>query len=256
MDTDKLIATGLNEHQALAYALLIEKGEITPPAAAKSLNLSRTNTYKVLDRLIEIGLATRVKRSNALVYMPTNPSSLSHLAAESRNTATKREQAVREVMSELIAKYRGHTDQPNITAVTGRAAVAEAYRNQITQSEDIHFLRSTSDIPTMGFDAMSTIRSEPERHGVKRYGITPDKSTQPSKESALTRTWMRGEDYTAPVEWSVSGENLLIVVFGDEPHAITIESPIVADSFKQLWRILNTCLQAMPYYSQLPRSEK
>lgn len=253
MDTTKLIAAGLSEHQALAYALLLEQGEISPPVAAKELKLSRTNTYKVFDRLIEMGLATRVEKAKRFAYLPSNPSSLTRLAAESRNEVMRQEQAVRDVINELTAKYRQHTDQPDIKIVTGKSAVADAYRSQIKEGECIYFLRSTSDIATMGFDNMSAIRSEPERHGIERFGITPDQSTKPSRESALNRTWVRGEDYTAPVEWSVSGENLMIVIFGDEPHAITIENPLVANGFRQIWHLLNDCLRSMPYYSKLPR---
>jgi predicted transcriptional regulator len=254
MDTDKLIATGLNEQQALAYALLIEAGEITPPEAAKKLNLTRSNTYKVLDRLVELGLANRTEKSKKLTYFPTNPSALTRLAAEQRNIATTRENAVQEVMSELISKYRTHTDQPNIEVVTGRNAVAAAYRAQIKQSATIYFLRSAADIASMSYETMHSIRVEPSRFNIERYGITPDNSTKPGRDTTLERTWVRGEDYDAPVEWSVAGESLLIVLFGDEPHAITIESPIVADAFRQIWQILNNCLRMMPYYKDLPRN--
>jgi len=250
---DKLIATGLNKQQAATYALLIESGELTPPTAAKKLHLSRSNTYKILDKLIELGLARKSEKNKKFRYSPTNPTALARLAAKQRNIATAREAAVQEVITQLTSKYREHTDQPDVTVVTGRSAVADAYRLQIQQKAPIYFLRSTADIATMGFDTMHKVRTEPERHNIKRHGITPDKSTKPSHESNLERTWIRGEDYVAPVEWSVAGENLLIVIFGDEPHAITIENQFVAEAFLQVWHILNTCLRAMPYYSKLPR---
>lgn len=254
MDIDKLVATGLNEQQALAYALLIEVGQLTPPIASQKLGLSRTNTYKVLDRLVELGLARRTDESKKLTYFPTNPSALTHLAAEQRNIATNRENAVQEVMSELLSKYRTHTDQPNIKIVTGRNAVANAYRAQIKQSATIYFLRSSADIASMSYETMHAIRTEPSRFGIERFGITPDTSTKPGRDTTLERTWVKGEDYDAPVEWSVAGESLLIVLFGDELHAITIESPVVAEAFRQIWRVLNNCLKAMPYYKDLPRN--
>lgn len=249
----QLIATGLNAQQAAAYALLIEKGGITPPEAADELGLSRSNAYKVLDRLVELGLADRREDAKKLMYSPTNPTSLARLAAEQRNLATARENAVHEVINNLMSKYREHTDQPSVHVVTGRKAVADAYRIQIKQNAAIYFLRSPADIATMSFDTMHTIRTEPERFNIMRHGITPDLHTKPSRDSNLNRTWMRGEDYTAPVEWSVSGESLLIVIFGEEPHAITIENPTVADAFRQMWHLLNNCLRAMPYYGNLPR---
>ncbi|MCA9881585.1 MAG: hypothetical protein KC708_01385, partial [Anaerolineae bacterium] len=89
--------------------------------------------------------------------------------------------------------------------------------------------------------------------------ITPDMSTTPvnpeiDTRSNLERTWIKNEDYNAPVEWSVSGSTLLIVLFGTEPHAITITNPMIAGAFLQIWKLLNNTLKAMPYYKQLPRA--
>jgi predicted transcriptional regulator len=255
MSPEKLITVGLNEQQATAYALLIESGELNPPIAAKKLDLTRSNAYKVLDRLVELGLASKSEKNKKFTYLPTNPTALAKLAAEQRNIATAREAAVQQVIAELITKYREHTDQPDVKVVTGRQAVADAYRLQIRQKSPIYFLKSTADIATMGFETMQNIRTEPERHNIKRHGITPDKSTKSGSDSKLGRTWIRGEDYTAPVEWSVAGESLLIVLFGSEPHAITIENPLIAEAFRQIWRVLQQCLTAMPYYGKMPRSE-
>ncbi len=260
MDINNLITAGLNEQQALAYALLLESGEMSPADAAKKLNITRTNAYKVLDKLVEMGLAVKKDVRKKYVYYPDNPQALSRLVAEQRNIATAREEAVRSIIGELMARYRTHTDQPDVHTVTGREAVANAYRDQVLQKEPIYFLRSRMDIPIMGFEKMHEIRTLPSRFNLDRHGITPDLSTgttsnkAPDKRSSLTRTWVKQEDYSAPVEWSVSGSNLLIVLFSDEPHAITIDNPLIAESFRQIWQIMNDCLQAMPYYKDLPRS--
>lgn len=259
MDIEQqLITAGLNESQASAYLLLLEKARINPPQAAKELKITRTNAYKVLDRLTEIGLARRLEENKKFVYEPANPMALSNLVAEQRNAASVREDAVRSVLNELLAKYHTHSEQPSVEVATGKDAVIAAYRQQILQLEPIYFIRSRSDIPVMGYDALHEIRVMPARHNVDRFGITPDLSTgvtssNGDERSNLTRTWVRQEDYEAPVEWSVSGSSLLIVLFGSEPHAVTITNPIITDAFKQVWQLLDSCLRAMPYYKDLPR---
>jgi predicted transcriptional regulator len=255
-----LIATGLNEPQAQAYAFLLEKGSATPPQVAKHLQLTRTNAYKVLDRLTELGLARKEEVKKKFTYLPDNPMALANLVAEQRNLATAREEAVKQVLGNLLEKYYTHEEQPTVSVVTGREAVAEAYRQQIRLLQPLYFIRSRSDIPVMGFDTMHEIRVMPARHNVKRWGITPDLNTGPVNpegdvRSNLTRTWVRQEDYTAPVEWSVSGQTLLIVLFGAEPHAITITNPMIAEAFKQLWHMINTMVQTMPYFKDLPRTK-
>lgn len=261
MDTKNLIATGLSDLQAKAYLLLLEEGEITPPKLAGRLNISRTNAYKVLDKLSELRLAVRSDSDKKISFEPGNPLALSNLAAEQRNLATAQEEAVKSVLSSLMTQFYSHSEQPLASVVSGKEAVIDAYRQQINQLEPIYFIRSRSDIVSMGFDTMHDIRITPSRHGIKRHGITPDITTTPinpqsDERSNLDRTWMKLEDYDAPVEWSISGSTLLIVVFGNEPHAVTIANPLIAGAFKQLWRLLNNCLKSMDYYGELPRINK
>lgn len=256
MKPSDLIATGLNAVQAQAYALLIERGSVSPPQLAESLKLSRSNAYKVLDQLVGLRLAKRKEVKKKYIYFPDNPMALTDLVAEQRNIATVRENAVKGVLKNLLAAYHSHTEQPAVQVVTGRDKVVDAYRQQIMQLEPIYFIRSRADIPIMGFDVMHEVRTMPANHDVRRYGITPSFGSggaysEGDKRSNLKRTWVRQQDYDAPVEWSISGSSLLIVLFGDEPHAITITNPLIADAFLQLWRMLDSCLRAMSYYSDL-----
>lgn len=259
VDTSKLIAVGLTEQQANTYALLIEKGVISPPDAAIKLNLTRSNTYKILDRLVDMGIAVKTEKRKKFVYYPANPLTISNLVVEQRNIAAKQEEAFNEILGELLAKYHAQTEQPSVKLVSGRTSVANAYRSQISLQQDIYFIRSRADLPVMGFETMHEIRTMPTRNKNKRFGITPDlkDGTTLIKEgdikSSLQRTWVKQEDYDAPVEWSVSGSTLLIILFGAEPHAITIDNPLIADAFRQIWHLLNVCLQSMPHYKDLPR---
>lgn len=261
MLANDLVATGLNATQAEAYVLLLKHGSISPPLLAKELKLTRSNAYKVLDQLTELGLVRREDSKKKFVYYPDNPLALTNLVAEQRNIATAREEAVKRIMNDLLATYHKHTEQPDLKVVTGHDEVVEAYHAQIRLLKPVYFIRSRADIAAIGFDDMHEIRVKPQRHGLKRYGITPDLATGPvnpesDKRSGLDRTWVKNEDYNAPVEWSVSGSTLLIVLFGAEPHAITITNPVIAEAFLQIWKILNATLKAMPYYSSLPRTSK
>lgn len=260
MKINDLVATGLNAVQARTYVFLLEQGSALPPTLAKHLGLTRTNAYKVLDQITDMGLALRKEEKGKYIYYPDNPMALSNLVAEQRNIATTREDAVKHVLKDLLTAYHTHTDQPSTQVVTGRSKVADAYRQQIDQLEPIFFIRSRSDIPVMGFDTMHELRVAPSRHNIKRFGITPDLGTGTTSSngddrSNLARTWIKQEYYTAPVEWSVSGSTLLIVLFGSEPHAITITNPVIADAFRQIWHVLDSCLRSMPYYSDLPRKK-
>jgi len=256
MNTDSLVAVGLTPHQASAYALMIEHGSVKPPFAAKQLGITRTNAYKVLDKLVELRLATKQDVANKSNYLPAHPIALSDMAARYRAETAVREEAANRAIQALLARYSEHTDKPNISTTSGKNAVAEMYRQQIGLREDIHFIRTRSDIPAMGFDTMHTIRTTPARFGLRRHAIM----TAPAEEAAidytqhkrsnLEITWANHDEYTAPIEWSVTKTSLLIVTYAAEPHAILIIDPIIAGAFLQLWNMMHALLQAQPTHRQ------
>ena len=227
---------------------------MSPPEAAVKLKLSRTNAYKLLDKLVELKLAVK-SPSDKASYKISNPVALTSLAANLRAEATARENAVGVVMKELITKYYAHTEQPSTEVVSGKLEVANAFRNQANFGEDIYFVRSLTDIASMGFDTMHEIRVNPSLHGLNRFGILPTGgglvNYEGHKRSNLEITWVKNEDYNIPVEWSVTKSSLLIILYGTEPHAITISNPLIAGSFLQIWHLLDSCLRAMPYYSSI-----
>jgi DNA-binding MarR family transcriptional regulator len=256
MDTDKLIATGLTPLQAEAYALLIEKGQTSPPQAAENLKISRTNAYKLLDKLVELKLASKHENGKKLVYSADNPLALTNVTAQYRAEATAREEAASSIMQDLLARYYEHADKPTTTVVTGQKEVARLYRKQLSQREDVYFLHTPADVPMMSFDTMHEIRIIPAQHGNQRKAImgAPENGTinhRNHSRSNLEITWAKKGLYTAPVEWSVTNSSLLIVIYGAEPHAILIADKLVAGAFMQVWSLMNLLLQQQPTHKEI-----
>lgn len=252
MDLTSLTAVGLSPQQAAAYALLIEHGSLKPAQAAQQLGLTRTNCYKILDKLAELGLAQKADEGKTLAYSLSNPIALSNLTAHYRAEATAREEAANKIMQDLMAQYHVHADKPGVEVFTGRKAVASAYRQQANLKEDIYFIHTRADVPAMGFDTMHEIRIAPAQHGMHRYGLlSHSQDTTPvnyelHRRSNLDITWLEREDYTAPVEWSVTDSSLLIVLYVTEPHAILILDPVVAAAFKQIWKLVQSLASRQP----------
>lgn len=243
MNKNQLTAAGLTPQQADVYWLLIKEGSVSPPKVAKELSLTRSNAYKILDKLVTLGLAKKSKESKKTIYTAGNPMSLNSFVMEARNQVSAKEEALHSIMDDLLTMYYEKNEQPTIQTVSGQQAVFEAYKQQLDLNQSVYFVRSQADISSMGFNKMEDIRRLASNHGSLRFGIIPRLSNSQinqfgDKYSNLKRTWVNKEDYTAPVEWSVSGSMLLIVLFAKQPHAIVITNPIIAAAFKQLWQIM------------------
>ena len=258
---DLLTQAGLTDLQASAYLFLLERGESTPPDLAKHLNMTRSNAYKVLDSLLELQLVNRHNRKKKFVYQAADPTALASLVAEKRNSVIALEQNIREAMQQLRKTYRKGSGATAVSIRQGQEVMIQAYEQQAESGEPIYFIKSRADIPFMGYETMDRLRRLPTERGVERHGITPDSSEavlNPAvdKRTRLTRTWIKSDAYTAPVEWAVSGNELLIQVFADGGGVIKVQDTQVAEAFRQLWQLTDKALRQDPEYKKLPQHAK
>jgi sugar-specific transcriptional regulator TrmB len=240
---------------------LLKNGESTPPTVATKLALTRSNAYKVLDSLVDIGLARKTEVNKKFVYSAEDPIALTNIVAEERNRVIALEQGVREAMQELRNNYEKSSNNTDVRSYRGKQAVKNLYVHQAKLEQPVYFVKSRADIPVMGYEIMSQIRNLPVKQGTQRYGITPDApeaNLNPAidRQANLTRTWIHASDYTSPVEWTVSGDELLIIVFENEASAIRIKNQIIANAFKELWHLLDRSVRAAPEYKKLPKQAK
>lgn len=252
-----LVETGLSKLQAQVYLYLLENGSVSPSILTKNLNITRTNTYKVLESLEKLELVKRRTQNKKTTYYPENPTSLASLVAQKRNDVIALEQSIDKAMRGLQDKYRKHKTDISAEVLVGKESIIDSYDEQIQQRQPIYFIKSRTDIPFMGFEVMDEVRRKQGRLSNARYGITTDSSEASKnktidKSTNLTRTWIDVNDYTAPVEWSVSGDMLTIQVFDDEGKSIVIKSDLVAESFTQLWHITDEALRASDDYKKYP----
>lgn len=248
-----LISAGLSEPQAQIYLFLLSNGPTAPPACAKIVGITRTNAYKVLDTLESMGLALKSERRGKILFAPANPSALTELVAKKRNEIIALEKNVKTAMSDLQHKYYKSTGLSDVAIVQGTKDIVALYEAQAMKGDDIYFIKSRADIPFFGFETIDRLRKLPAERGVRRFGITadvPEAPRNPSVDAAtnLTRTWMKRENYDAPVEWTVSGDELLIHVFEGDGRSIRIKDMTVADAFAKVWKLLDTSLRNDPKY--------
>jgi sugar-specific transcriptional regulator TrmB len=250
---NSLIAAGLSEAQAQVYLYLLTSGTSSPPACAKGVGMTRTNAYKVLDTLEEMGLALKSEHRGKIIYSPANPSALTELVAEKRNQIIALEKNVKIAMNDLQRKYYKNAGLSDISIVEGTEAMVALYEAQATQSNAIYFIKSRADIPFFGFETLDRLRKLPAEHGALRFGITadvPEASRNPSIDARtnLTRTWMNRESYESPVEWTVAGDELLIHIFEGDGRSICIKDSTVASAFTEVWKLLDVSLRSNPSY--------
>ncbi len=256
---EQLRAIGLTELQAKTYLYLLDHSRGRKPAQlAEDLGITRSNAYKVLDQLNEFDLVRKSGSEKTYRYFAEDPIALTSFVAKARNRATELEKTVKQSLASLQKKYNNHISSTDVKTLHSKAAIIQSFKLQARTSRSIYFIKSRHDIPFLGYETMHSIRMLCTKTGQERFGITTDSTETPlnpeiDKRTNLTRTLVPESAYTSPVEWSVSGNELLIVSYTNSGSVIKICDPFIAGSFRELWRLLDDNIHANPNTSALPK---
>lgn len=204
-------------------------------------------------------MAERFDKDKKLHYRASNPSQLLQLARDRRTAQERSERELELSTQELIQSYYKTQEKPGVRYFHGKAELKDIYFDQIKMKEPIYIIRPDYNMDLYDFEYMTEIRHMARKAGIPRYAITPDRVKAPInyKKSdpymLLDRTWLAAGDYTVPVEWNAYGDKLAVMSFGNEAIGMIIESPQIAESFRQLYKLLETGLRNRPDYNQLPK---
>lgn len=244
-ETTILRKAGLTESQAKGYLALIEHGQLTPVELAEKTGESRTNGYQICEKLEKLGLATK-KDGKKAIYSPAHPSALETLAERRRKAVQRNEQEVKNNIGTLIDFYYESRDTPGVTTEVGRNAIESVYNNILRDGQTLEYLRSPYDSGYMSSEYYKEYYARRAKAGVYTKVIAIDTERSRKRWSPeydthrliKERFWLQHSDYDAKVEWSVYGDKVSALTFGEQPIAVTIHSKEIAESFRQLFNIV------------------
>lgn len=253
-----LSAAGLSPTESKSYQALLTRKEWLPSELAKNVSETRTNMYKILDKLTSLGLAEKFDKNKKIHYRATNPTHLLELARSERMEREKAEKELNSYTKELMHQYVRTNEQAGVRFFQGEAEIKKVFQEIAKAEEEVVFIHTKAGADYYGFDIMHNLRMLAVKKGVQRRALTPD-NKDATKDYAKTdplfhleRTWFGQNDYTLPVEWGAFDDKLYIISYGDEALGMIIESKPIADSFKQLFKLLERGQRALPEYASLP----
>lgn len=257
-----LSAAGLSQTEAKCYTALLGKAEWKPAELAKNVQETRTNTYKILDNLVSMGLAERFDKDKKLHYRATNPMKLLDMARARRAAMEASEKELELQADNLVREYVKNNEQPGVRYFQGQDGIKEIFTEIAGARSEVTFVHTTAGMDFYGLEAMHNLRVLGINAGVKRRALTPDgpKAAKDYIESDaashLTRTWLKEDDYTAPVEWGAFDDKLYVISYGREALGLVIQSQQIATAFTQLFKLLERGQRLLPDYDALPKGAK
>ena len=248
MDNSEILKkAGLNDAQAEIYECLLRNGAMTPAGLADATSQSRENCYAIVKKLIELGLVEQTKDKKTS-FRVLNPSNLETLVEKRRKIMAKNEKLVKDNLSSLLDIFYANNEMPGARTLEGIEGIKEVFRDNLRVKKDIYFIRTTADKVLSGAENdnfLHKYRDDLPLLGIHTYALTPVnkeaiKKAKIGRDQAINfhRTWMPESDYTAPVEIQVYGDKVALISFGDTQMATIITSPVIAESMRQILKLL------------------
>lgn len=257
MDTTILLKAGLTESQAKVYTTLIEQGQLSPVKLASITGESRTNVYMICEKLESLDLVTKISAKKT-IYRANHPSALELLAERRRKILVKNERAVKDGIAPFIDLFYASTEMPGARTLQGIEGIKEVYNETLkTANKKIYLLRTTADTPDLGLEYLNNYREQRALKGIHTYALTPvtalakqHKLDGSDNKMLFHRTFIDASSYTAPVEIDVFGNKVALISFGETQMATIIDSPAIAESIKQLLKLVSSLIAPRVDYDE------
>ena len=234
-----LIQLGFSVKEAGVYEHLLKNGAMNASTLAKRVNESRTNTYMLLDKLIERRAVVVDDSKPVKLYAAANPQVLQEYLKTRQEELLSAKRVLNSSLPGLLSTYNLSQTAPSVTYLKGLAGLKKSFEDQAKSKTDL--LVWASDLANSDPNVWHVI----ENGGYKRRskGI---KTKAIFHEAA--RDWKHIQGFKAKgFELRTSGETpyiaevliydgkVTITDYTDDLTITVINNQIIADTFRTIF---------------------
>lgn len=232
-----LIQFGLSKNEADIYLFLLKHGGTSPNQIAAGTNISRPNTYPVLQSLEGKGLVSTQSKGSKRVFLAKDPEAL-------YRTIERQQETIQSILPELRALHAREKHKPSIQFFEGKEQIKEVYLKSL-EAKEIFAIGSTHSLDTV-FPKFFPSWIEKVR-GNKI--IFNDILTHASKESAgpMMKDVLKGyydvgylpslcDDL--PTDILIWDNNIALITLTEPFFATVLTNNLLSKSFKMIFEVL------------------
>ena len=240
-----LRAAGLSDEEARVYTLLLEGGPQTAGTLLKEAGLKRGTLYQVLHGLAGKDLVSESRKTGKILFSPESPDVLLDRARAGKEAAARAEAELAAALPGLKTTFLAATQKPIFRFYEGLEGLKDIYEQHLLGGKEVWFLRTNQADANFRFLGKWWAHFLKRRaaKGITAHGLMTDDpvanhNPKFDEVDKVVRTWLRVEDYTAPIEIDVYGDTVAIISFGKEIFGLTMENAAIARSFLEMLKLM------------------
>lgn len=236
MNTKILEDLGLTKSEIKVYIALLEIGPHTAGEILKKANIQNSVLHFSINKLLEKGLVTYIKKSNTRIYSAVDPKNLLEYIED------KKEQ-LKVVIKKIERKKKESAQTHQAEVFEGIRGIQTALYELIkeTKPKD-HFLFFSANIQEKNEDIQkfyARFDAKRKQKKLQVLGIAPKKLRQYYKKR--TNLHVKYVNFPIPENMGLCSNKMVIITWEQEPKAILITSKGIVqkqrDFFMQVWEM-------------------
>lgn len=134
---DLLIALDFTEAEAVVYRHLLAEGGGTAAEIAKKTKQTRTNTYMVLNKLLERGVVVADDAAAVRQYRAASPQVLEQQIREKQRALALTKRSLDEAMPDLLAMFNLSQQKPGVVHLTSYDGLRASFEDQAKSKTEL-----------------------------------------------------------------------------------------------------------------------
>jgi len=243
MNIRDLTKIGLTEGEIKVYGALLELGETTRTELAKKSGISPSKIYDIVNRLMEKGVVSSVRKDGVLHFSAANPERLKDFLQKKEKDIRAERAIVDQLLPSLLAQYAETKEKTDVEVFYGWEGMRTVYsdiakslkkgdQNYVfgaslgldPKQADIHFSRYNREVEKKGY-SINIIFNENMRNYKDRI---PYYATHKQHKVRF----LHQDTFT---EFNFYKDTVLFVMLLKKPIVIRVRSKEAADSFRKFF---------------------
>ncbi|HWQ59690.1 MAG TPA: helix-turn-helix domain-containing protein [Candidatus Fimivivens sp.] len=173
--SDILSKSGLSPAQAEVYEALLTHGTQQAGSLTKKTSLKRGLVYKVLEDLIDLGLAGKEEEEGKVArFFPKHPSVLREVVENRRKSLKDAELSLDAVLPSLISNFNMVSGAPGVEIYEGEDAKERILWHSLTSKTEIYTYSDIETVMKMTPKVSLRYAKEREKLGIKKKALLLD----------------------------------------------------------------------------------
>lgn len=243
MNIRDLTKIGLTEGEIRIYDALLELGETTRTELAKKSGISPSKIYDVVNRLMEKGIVSSVKKHGVLHFSAANPARLKDFLKKKEEEIQGEKLVVDSLLPSLLARYGEVEEKTDVEVFYGWEGMKTVFNDIVKtldkgdknyifgasmgldwKQADIFFSKYYSEIGKKGYSTHIIFNENVRRH--------PDRTRYFQTHKQHKVRYLHQDTFT---EINFYKDTVLFIMLLKKPIVIRVKSREAADSFRKFF---------------------